>query len=414
VFTDPLAGDVPNLLNRSSRPNQLMDIWATGIGAVAGNEAAMALPGDMANVPIEVWVGGRRANIVYRGRSGCCVGVDQIRFEVPSGVSGCYVPVVVVAGTGATAVVSNYTTISIAQNGGTCSDAATGGLSDSVINSIANGGTIRMGYMSLNRSATSFSFLGQTISGTTDTGSASFIQYDYNRLIRSSNAAGSITPFGSCYVFVYQGSSPPTDVAQPQPLDAGPSITINGPNGTKVMNRVAQVPGFYSAELGGGTQIPGLPGPAPTPLYLSPGTYTFTGTGGAQVGPINASMTVPAFVTWSNMASVSTINRANGQLITWTGGDPNSYVYISGGSTAGTAQNPVVASFTCYERASAGQFTIPAPVLLALPRTPTGAESFPGTLIVGSYTNPTTFSASGLDVGYMSAGSTSGKSVTFQ
>jgi hypothetical protein len=42
--------------------------------------------------------------------SGCCAGVDQISFDVPSGVSGCYVPVAAVTN----GVVSNFGTISVA------------------------------------------------------------------------------------------------------------------------------------------------------------------------------------------------------------------------------------------------------------------------------------------------------------
>ena len=56
------------------------------------------------DVPVEVYVGGKRADVTYRGRSGCCAGIDQIVFTVPQGVEGCYVPVVVKTGD----VVSNF------------------------------------------------------------------------------------------------------------------------------------------------------------------------------------------------------------------------------------------------------------------------------------------------------------------
>ncbi|HET8546672.1 MAG TPA: hypothetical protein VFL57_01635 [Bryobacteraceae bacterium] len=406
VFTDPLAGDVPNLLTRSSRPRQLMDIWATGLGAVSGNEAATPLPGDM-TVSVEVWVGGRQAEVVYRGRSGCCVGVDQIRFRVPEGVSGCYVPVSVVAG----GTVSNFTSMSIAADGGTCSEPI--GVSSDLINTIASGGVLRVGNINLSRSASKFSFPGQTFDSTTDSGSASFFRYDFGRLIRSSTALG-IPNFGSCSVSTFQGQTPSSlDIAQPEPLDAGDVINVNGPKGAKQLRKTQSLPGFYSAQLGGGTQIPGAP--PPEPLYLDPGPYTFTSGGGTQVGPINTGMNLTALTEWTNMASIETVTRANGQLITWSGGDPNSLVYIGGTSFTGTsAQNIVGASFVCYERASAGRFMIPASVLLALPRSGTGVLALPGALTVGSYTNPATFTASGLDIGVVTAGATTSKSVTFQ
>jgi uncharacterized protein (TIGR03437 family) len=49
-------------------------------------------------VDAEVYVGGKRAAVTYKGRSGCCAGIDQIVFTVPEGVEGCYVPVVVKTG----------------------------------------------------------------------------------------------------------------------------------------------------------------------------------------------------------------------------------------------------------------------------------------------------------------------------
>jgi hypothetical protein len=326
---------------------------------------------------------------------------------VPEGVSGCYVPVSVVTGS----TVSNYTSISVAPNGGTCSDPVSG-LTSEQINAIANGGTLRIGTISLFRTATKLSVLGQTFDSTTDSGSAAFLQYDYNRLIRSSTGAGTFT-IGSCLVATYRGQTAPTDVAQPEYLDAGEAINVNGPKGAKQLRRVQGFTGIYSAQLGGGTAIP-IPGaPAPEPLYLDPGQYTFTGSGGTRVGAFNANMTLTPLIQWDNMASVETVTRSNGQLITWSGGDPNSYVYIAGSSIAGPQLDPVVASFTCYERASAGRFTIPSAVLLAIPPTPSSAL-IPGTLSVGNFGTPATFNASGLDVGLISAGSITSKTVTFR
>jgi Lamin Tail Domain len=67
---------------------------------------------------VEVTFGGQAATVLYKGRSGCCSGVDQIRFRVPAGISGCYIPVsLTVEG-----VVSNTTTMSIATSGSRCSD----------------------------------------------------------------------------------------------------------------------------------------------------------------------------------------------------------------------------------------------------------------------------------------------------
>ncbi len=79
----------PNTECGAANPGQTLILWATGLGPVTGNETTTPLPGDMPNVPLRLWIGGVSANIVYRGRSGCCVAEDQVVFVVPDGVSGC-------------------------------------------------------------------------------------------------------------------------------------------------------------------------------------------------------------------------------------------------------------------------------------------------------------------------------------
>ena len=87
VFQNANSGtDQPvNTLTVGARPGQLAIIWGTGLGPVTENEATGARPGDMPSVPVEVYVGGKRADVTYRGRSGCCAGIDQIVFTVPAG-----------------------------------------------------------------------------------------------------------------------------------------------------------------------------------------------------------------------------------------------------------------------------------------------------------------------------------------
>jgi hypothetical protein len=67
---------------------------------------------------------------------------------------------------------------------------------------------------------------------------------------------------------------------------------------------------------------------------------------------------------------------------TWSGGDPNSFVHITG--TSLTVAEPIVgAAFSCTSPVSAGSFTIPSAVLLSLP--PSGTLSLPSSgAFVGS------------------------------
>jgi uncharacterized protein (TIGR03437 family) len=82
-------------LNSAAQAGDVIIIWGTGLGSVAGNEAGGPLPGNLPNIPVKVYVGSKPATITYQGRSGCCAGVDQIAVQVPAGVTGCYVPVAV-------------------------------------------------------------------------------------------------------------------------------------------------------------------------------------------------------------------------------------------------------------------------------------------------------------------------------
>jgi len=84
--------------------------------------------------------------IVYRGRSGCCAGVDQIIFRVPDGVAGCYLPVAVKIGQS----LSNTATLPVtAAPSRECSD--TSWLSGVDLQNLAGRTTFNLGYNSLTR-----------------------------------------------------------------------------------------------------------------------------------------------------------------------------------------------------------------------------------------------------------------------
>ena len=131
-----------NSLIDSARPGEFVVLWGTGRGAAPGNEAAGPIPAGLNIAGFAVFVGGKTAKVVYAGRSGCCAGMDQIIFEVPSGIEGCNVPVWVrytEEGHG-----SNPVYVSVKSSGGACSDAH--GLSESESGAIAAGrlGTARV------------------------------------------------------------------------------------------------------------------------------------------------------------------------------------------------------------------------------------------------------------------------------
>jgi hypothetical protein len=138
-------------------------------------------------------------------------------------------------------------------------------------------------------------------------------------------------------------------------LNAGASVTFTPPTGSPIV-LASQTAGSYQAS---GTSL------------LPPGTYTVTnGTGGTNIGPISVNFTVPPFATWSNQNALNnaTAARANGLTITWTGGGTSeaSYIDIQGGSSFNTSTQSFV-GWECAAPISAGTFTVPPSVLLAVP-----------------------------------------------
>jgi uncharacterized protein (TIGR03437 family) len=401
-------------LTHSALAGDTAIIWGTGLTGVSGNEAGGPLPGDHPDVPAEVWVGLQKAAITYRGRSGCCVGVDQIVFTVPKGVTGCHVPVAVKIGD----IVSNFPTMPIAATTAAparvCTD---GAVTATDLSKYEAQGSFSSGSVTLDRTTTTSPGLpppfgtGQPTTSTSDFGGAGFAKYVFTQLLAAQNPF-SVTSIGTCNVFAFAGGSATSvDPIVPKILDAGPAITVKGPNGTKQLPKDSA--GEYSAQLGGGS------GANIQPLFLDPGAYTVTGPGGADVGPFTANINIAAPLTWTNEASVTTITRSAGQLVTWSGGDPSSTVIIEGSSimlgTNPDGSDTVGGFFFCTAPDSALQFNIPALVLDNLPPSVTNPDiPIPtGSLSIASF-QTVSFTATGIDQGAVSSTVSVGKSVTYQ
>ena len=123
-------------------------------------------------------------------------------------------------------------------------------------------------------------------------------------------------------------------------------------------------------------------------LTSHPGTYTFTGSGGKDVGHFNVAINVQTPFSLTNKSALASITRSQGATITWSGGFANGDVTVNGVGASSTGS----VNFYCHAPSSAGQLTIPSATLLALP--PGG-----GKLVVINATTPQTVSASGVDLG---------------
>jgi uncharacterized protein (TIGR03437 family) len=393
-------------LTNPAKPGQTVILWGTGLGPAKTTNDDFQPPvgGDLGLSP-QIYLGGKVITPLYAGRAGCCSGEDQINFTIPAGVEGCNVPLAVRIGD----VVSNFTSITIA-SGSVCQDPS---FTSNDLLTVGAAGVVREGSINLSRSASSTTVQGITVGGTTDFGSASFARYDITNLLQlGSLGQYSVSTFGSCTVITFRGgSSVVVTPVQPVFLDAGPTITITGPKGTKTLTRDNNL---YSATLGGGLKFPGLPDPAP--LYLDPGTYTITnGSGGSgpnSVGPFSTQVSFSALLNWTNQDAINTVNRSQGQDFTWSGGDPSGTVSIVGTSLVGSGNSSVGAAFICIEKTSAGHFTVPAVVMLTLP--PNNGANDIGSLSVSGGSALTRFTAPNLELGYISVSGGSSKTVKFQ
>jgi hypothetical protein len=266
----------------------------------------------------------------------------------------------------------------IGANGGVCTDSVLGYNGTQLTTTTTQSGTYSFGSLGILQTTTPV-VAGQ--GGLQTIADGIFEKVTYS----ASTTTGSVTSLGSCAVDVSVFTTT-TTVPTIVGLDAG-AITITGPAGTQTLTNEV---------------IPTQTGPTgvyflqPPNSFFPPtgGSFTFTGAGGKDIGSFTASISYTSPLSWTNMSSITSVTRASGQSITWTGGAPNSYVIINGSSSNSTA----AASFICYAPVSAGQFTVPSYVLLALP-----ATSANGSLAVENAVTGT-FTASGLTSGSLVSG----------
>jgi uncharacterized protein (TIGR03437 family) len=414
------AADQPaNTILSPAYPGQVVTLWGTGLGPVSYNDADQppAVPVNMQTaLNVQVWVGNKSATVEYAGRSGCCAGIDQVVFQVPQGVEGCYVPVIVEAGT--PGVIGNVTAMAIASSAvGACSDAD--GIDSADVATLQSNGAVKLGALDLTHISLTLNLGTVQLTEISDVASGVFGSYSKAQLSASLGLTQS-PAVGACTVSQFQGLDPlPVDPTVPAALDAGASLSINGPKGEQSIAGTST--GMYSATLGG-VPLNDILSSTPKPAYLVPGAFTISGTGGSAIGSFSSPLTVPTDVTWTNSSSITTVDRTSDLTITWTGGVQGNFVAISvlgivGGSLGPSATSPGEAVL-CIAPAAAGSFTIPSYVLQALPpSTAPGAKasSIPDSyLLVGTQLPSVKFSASGLDDGYVTYRSLSGNSVTLQ
>ncbi|HTS65988.1 MAG TPA: hypothetical protein VMH28_28395, partial [Candidatus Acidoferrales bacterium] len=337
----------------AANPGDALIIWATGLGPVNGSDASGAGLGvNMTSLPLSVWLGGVQVQAAYQGRSGCCIGEDQIVFTVPANApTGCAVPLMVQIGN----FVSNNVTIPVAAGSRTCTPADPT-FTTATVAQVSGPGTFTYGEVDLrhrdDQPGFDDVFKGQFIRFTVPAATQPFFMSYVDQ-----------PPVGTCQITNnLNGNNPPLNVLGG--ADVGAQITVQGPNGSK------------SANIAGGSFSTSL---SDTGSFLTPGTYTVSAPGGADSPAFKVSVALPSLPTMTSpqpdAPNPIPVTRANGLTVTWSGGQSSGPVQLEVFNSTDNTGN-TGADVVCWASASAGTFTIPPRVLLPLPAGNLGGLAF--------------------------------------
>ncbi len=357
----------------SAKPGDTIILFGSGLGAdTADSDTVYTSSPHSVNTPL-IYFGGVAAKALYGGSSGY-PGYDQINVTIPANAPlDCFVALAAVTTSGSSTTVSNFANLPISASGGDCNSPVFG-LTGTTITSLSGQGTVRSGSVIIAQ------LVEPAIPPATGTKTDNIAEANFQKETGSSfgSSNGSFYSIGSCFVSEVVSASGGGTVTSTG-LDAGSSIGLTGPAGSYTLTESTFSKGSYVALL------------PSTAITSTGGAFTFTGTGGADVGSFNATITLPnPILTWTNQSAAATVTRTQGVQVNWTGGAPGTYVIISGNSS--DPNSGASGSFTCVAPQSALTFTVPSYVTLTLP-------AGTGSLIVENGTSFGTFTASQLDHG---------------
>lgn len=382
VATDAITGALISYANPAT-PGEILIFWGTGLGAdpADSDTTYAANGGHPISTPLSMYVGGVQVpalDLVFSGQS-VYPGVHVLGVTIPQGVpNGCFVPIVVVTGSGSGQVTSSTPTLPITSDGQPCSDplfavTASSAAAVDLANTLPYG-ALQVGAL-------------QNGSATNDVAAASFALYESNSAyttFATYAAYNHLVSPGGCIV----ADGGPTGAPGYLTLLAG-SVNVQGPQGSYPMTLATD--DSYSVQMPAGA------------IPANGGQFVFSGTGAltapdVNLGPFSATVTVPSPpLVWANQSAAATINRGQGFAVSWSGGQAGTYVLITGTAETeviGTSDEyEVNGAFYCYAPQSALSFTIPAYITSAM---------LPGTasVTVENVTNYSPFSAPGLNIGF--------------
>lgn len=394
-----------NSLTASAYPGQIVTLYGTGLGPVSADNVAP--PSATLPTPVEIWLGGKAvaaSEIQYSGRTSCCAGIDQLVFRIPPEAPlGCYVPLFIRTDH---AVPGNATTVAIqAPGNANCSDPFNP--FGFLYQSAGKAGAILLSRLQFLAQIDT----DQPASFTVDYGSASFSEEIGSQFFFNSHFA--FPPPGSCAIYtgsqdLLAGGTLPGIAPTAGFLDAGASLTTSGSLGVRPLIRSAN-PGFYESILGSDLSGSGLPA-----LFLNPGSFSITGTGGANVGSLQSTVTVAPVLQFAGLTGLTTIARNQDLNLTWEAPDPAVQLVAIAGSNYDVPTDSS-AAFFCTALPSDRSLTVPSWVLSSLPVSRTKRHQSHGRLLIANFSyGPPTSKVSGVKAVQPISISAKGQSVLFK
>jgi uncharacterized protein (TIGR03437 family) len=373
-----------------AHPGDTIVLWGTGGGADAENDSGGSSGDQTAAGNFIVTAGAHQITPLYAGTSFGYPGLFQINFKLPTDIAtDCFTTVKVTAG----GEVSNMVVIPIAAAGETsCTDPT---MPATVLSKLDSGANINLG---------SF-VVAKVTSGTTtqETSSGAVLSFTPSEW----TILNSGPTFGACRLYERTYPQNGKDPGSADSfLNAGTRLPLSGPN----------------LAAGSGLSITGTPtGPfyttALTPGPVATGTYTISGTGGADVGAFSSSTVFPASFIPTNFSSITTINRSQPLTFTWTGTGVDQVAIIIGTSlTTGGLQH--LTTLQCNVPSGPNTYTVPGAALATLLPATLSGTSFGSVTITGINTQGK-FTANltkggQLDIGTFSSEIAAGKSIVVQ
>jgi len=223
----------------------------------------------------------------------------------------------------------------------------------------------------------------------------------------------SLPPPGTCTAYTEQGDMLrgmllPGSLLSAAELSIGPPFVLKGPNGT--VNLDYPVSSYRAGPLGGLISNNILA----STLYLSPGSYTMTSSGGTDVGPFSAAFNIPQPLTWNNRNALDIVDRTQPLTISWTGADSGAEIAVVGvGEDLPTNSSAV---FKCVAAPGASSVTVPPDLLANLPATRSNLLQSKDIIYLVDLagTSLTKLNAKGLDQGSTGYFYINGKTVVLQ